>query len=99
MRNVGNRNNRRRSHLASNASTEIVAGKTELAGMGRQALALLQRVFDRVRCEKCLRAEQTEGQQEVGEVLFHDAKSNSDQSTCTSRPLRYSPSGKAKSTG
>jgi hypothetical protein len=57
-------------------------------------------VLDRVRCGKSLHAEQQEGQQEMGEMLFHDGvEFSSAQSAWTSRPLRYSPSGKARSTG
>ena len=71
MKNVGCRSDRRHGHLAGNAGAEIMAGKTELADMNRKTLAFIQRVLDRVRCGKCLRAEQKEGQQEVGQMLFH----------------------------
>ena len=72
MGNEGSSNNRRRGDLAAQASAEIVAGQAQFAGMRRHALALVQHVLDRVRSGKCLRAEQQESQQEMGEVLFHD---------------------------
>lgn len=50
-----------------------MSGKTQLADMRRQAPAFFQRVLDRMRCGKCLRAEQEGRQQEMAEVFFHDA--------------------------
>ena len=54
-----------------------MSGQAKFASVNGNTLALLQRVLDRMRYGKSLRAEQEESQQEVSQVLFHAAKSNS----------------------
>lgn len=88
-------NNRRHSDLAGQTGAQIMRGQTQLARMCGQTLTRIQRMLDRVRCGECLRAEQQDSQQQMGKVFFQGVL----QSTWTNRPLRYSPSGKAKSTG
>ena len=72
MGDEGGSDDHRNGDLAAQAGAQIVTGDAQFADMRRQALALVQRVLDRMRRGKCLRAEQQEGQQEVSEMLFHD---------------------------
>src|SRR5690606_26528387 len=80
MRNPGRGNDERRLSLATEAGAEIVAGKTQLAHMRGQTLALIRRVLERMRCGKGLRAEQQESQQQVGKVFLHDSTKSSNPS-------------------
>lgn len=82
--------------------------QTKLAGMRRQGTIVARRMLDGVRPRRQLGEEEHDNEKEAAQVkhLFslsglhyiQMAKPPA-QSTCTSRPLRYSPSGKFKATG
>ena len=58
MRDIGRSDNQGNRCAAGYPGAQIMSGKTELANVRGQTLALFQRVLDRMRCGKSLRTEQ-----------------------------------------
>lgn len=82
--------------------------QTKLADMGRQAIIVACRMLDGVRPRRQLGEEEHDNEKETAQMKHLFSLSGLHyiqmaialaQSTCTSRPLRYSPSGKFNATG
>lgn len=82
--------------------------QTKLAGMRRQTVIIARRMLDGVRPRRQLGEEEHDDEKETAQMKHPVSLSGQRygqmakplaQSTCTSKPFRYSPSGKFNATG
>ena len=98
----------RQSHQRWQRCAEIMRRQAKLAGMRRQAFLVARRMLDRVRSRRQLGEEEDSNEKELAQLKHLFSLSGLHyvqmaellaQSTWTSRPFKYSPSGKFSATG
>lgn len=98
----------RQSHQRGQCCAKIMRCQAKLAGMRRQALLVARRMLDRVRSRRQLGEEENSNEKELAQLKHLFSLSGPHyvqmaellaQSTWTSRPFKYSPSGKFSATG
>lgn len=108
FRNRLDSHHRRQSHQRWQRCAKIMCRQAKLAGMGRQAFLVASRMLDRMRPRRQLGEEEDGNEKEVTQLKHLFSLSGLHyvqmakilaQSTWTSRPFKYSPSGKFSATG
>ncbi|MBS1138928.1 MAG: hypothetical protein H6R13_381 [Proteobacteria bacterium] len=108
VRNQLDGQHRRQNRQRWQRGAKIMRCQAKLASMSRQAVLVARRMLDRMRPRRQLGEEENGDEKEATQMkhLFslsglhyvRMAKPRT-QSTCTSRPFKYSPSGKFNATG